>query len=169
MEDTDGEDVAGAQPHERRGHPQAHGLEQDHLDDPQARGAAQAQVGDRLAAVGHGQEHRVERQQQAEQRADRREQAARETARPERLSQQRDVLIGRRDGWHPARLRPRPIRERSQLRAHLRFVSGLGLDEDPRNPPGQARELLHAFERHHGHERARERADGFMTEHGRDP
>ena len=64
--------------------------------------AVQAQIGDRLAALGDGQQQRVEREQEAEQRADRREQAARLVARAQRLAQQRDVLVGRRDRERPA-------------------------------------------------------------------
>ena len=126
-----------------------------------APGAGEAQVGDRLAALGDRQQHRVERQQEPEQRADRGEQLAGEVARPQRLVEQRDVLIGRRD-------RQTSGRERLQAAADRRCLTGRALHEDAGDVARQPGETLQARERHHRHERARHRTGGFGAEHGRD-
>ncbi len=111
VKDAPRERVAAQQSDERGHDAEAQRLEEEHLHDRAALGADQAQIGDRLAALGNGQQQRVEREQEPEQRADRCEERARLVARAQRLAQQSDVLVGRGDLQTPAR-------ERLQLSAH---------------------------------------------------
>ena len=132
-------------------------------DDRRAPRAGDAQVGDRPAAIGDGQQHRVEREQEAEQRADRREQAAGQVARAERLAQQRDVLVGRR------RLPIRPPAERAASSARTAASARACVCTKMRvTLPGRPASCCRCAQRHHGHARVRERAGGFVAEHGRD-
>ena len=157
-ERPDRERISGEQPEQRRDQAEAQRLEQDHPHDLRVARAEQAQVGDRVAALGDRQENRVEREQEAQQRADRGEELARLLARAQRLVQQLDVFVGRGDR------QPRPG-ERPELRAHLRLAAGLGLHEDPRDPAAQPGERLQAGQPHHRHRCARQRAELGGVEH----
>jgi hypothetical protein len=155
-----GQRVAAEQADERRGDPQQQALRYDHLNDcPPAR-AVHAQVRDRLASIGHGQQQRVEREQEPQERADRREQVARLVARSQRLVQQAEIAIGRRHIQTAARQPP-------QSPADFRFVSAVDLHEHARDPIGEACQLLQPGQRHHRHGGARERTERFRPEHGR--
>ena len=64
--------------------------------------AAESQVGDLPAALGYGQQKRVEREQEAEQCADRSEEQACLFAWAQSLVQELHVLVGRRYGQPPS-------------------------------------------------------------------
>ena len=77
-----------------RGDPEHGGLEAEQGDDLAPVIALHAQVGDEAAPLGHRQQHRVERQQEADHHADRGEQRRRLVVGPDRLFQQRQLVVG---------------------------------------------------------------------------
>ncbi len=158
VKDAPREHIPTEQPKERGGKAEAERLEEHHLHDRRSLGSDQAQVGDRAAPLGHGQQQRVEREQQAQQRGDRGEERARLVAGRQRLAQRRDVLVGRGDGQ-------RPSGEPLQLGARGGLLAGPALHQDPRDPSPQAGEPLQARQRRHGHVRLRERPECFRAEH----
>ena len=94
-------------------------VEQQHLDDHPARVAVEAQVLDQVPALGHREQHRVEREQEADERADRREQHGGLVGRPGGLggTASRRSPPGARSDARRAR--------RSQTRSHLAIAPGL--------------------------------------------
>ncbi len=127
MKRPDRQRIAGEQPHERGGQAEAERLEDHHLHDLRAPRAEQAQVGDRVAALGDRQEHRVEREQEAQQRADRGEEVARLVARVAAPG-----AAARRLGRLARPRFPRPASARSSARTAA-SRPGLRLHEDPRD------------------------------------
>ncbi len=98
--------------------------------------ALQAQIGHEAPPLGHGQQHRVERQQEADHHADRREQRRRLVVWLDRLGQQAQLVVGgaprsaarreRAQLARTARSRPRRGSIRICVRRPCRPVSALG-------------------------------------------
>ena len=131
---------------------EAETLEEHHLHDRRALRAVDAQVGDRLAALRHGEEHRVEREQQPEQRRDHGEERARLVRRGEAPG-----AAARRPRRPLATSRRPPASACSSL-AHGASCPGFRLHEHARDAAAQAGESCRLCERHDRRARWRERS-----------
>lgn len=151
------EEVADRQPDERRHHAQADRLEEEQLDELPWLDALHAQVGDHAPALGHGQQHRVERQQQPHDAADEGEEAGRLGVRSDRLLDEPHFLVGGSDGQSSGC-------QHSQLLANLSLPTGRGRDDDTGDPSREARDLLDEGERGDRGHRAREATERFRAQ-----
>src|ERR1700753_2021945 len=89
--------------------------------------ALYARIGDDPPPLRNGQQHRVERMQEAKQRARRREEPRCLIRWTQRLLEQSYVLVGRRE------LEATFLRDGSQLALHERRLAGVDAHEDPRD------------------------------------
>ena len=95
VKDDDRQDVSQDQPEATGQHPDHGRVEQQDLHGHQPRRAVRANVFDQLAPRGHGDQHRVEREHEADERADPGEQVLALALRRHRDREQARVEFGR--------------------------------------------------------------------------
>ena len=151
----DRQQIAKRQP-KQRGQPAEHDrIEQQRLDDVQARRAVGAQPGDQPLAQRERQQHRVERKQEPDERADPREQALTLVGRRRRDPEESHIEVGRLD---VQAARGQPLKTGS----HLELPSRYRLYVDTCNAPPHTGQLLRV-----GQRRDRDRAMREPTDRGR--
>ena len=139
-EQVDRELLPQRQPEQTRGETEHNRVEQQHGDDDPRRVAVAAKIGDQAPALGDGQEHGVEREQEADEGADHGEQRGRLVARGRGLREQPFVVA--------RALHVQATDRRSASRqAHKRgtdpaFHAGGRLYEDAADAAGETRHFL---------------------------
>ncbi len=127
-------------------------LEGEQHDDLAPVIALHAQIRDEPPPLGHRQQHRVERQQEADHHADRREQRGRLVVRLDRLASSRSSSSA-------ASTLRRPAASVRSSRRDAAVLAAARLDQDLRDAPAQPGQALRAREQRH-----RDRARGQHAE-----
>ncbi len=125
--------------HDRRGDAEHQRVEQHHLHRRRAAVAFEDQVGDHEPSRGNGEQHRTEREQEADHRAEGGEHGRRLIRRLRCLAEQLRLEVG----WPDVKLGAGKPPERSP---DLRVTALLGQDEDAADPPRLTTQLLRVTE-----------------------
>ncbi len=152
VEEVDRELLSERQPQDARQNPERDRVERQHRNRRQRRVPITAQICDQPPALRHGEQHRVEGEQEPDERADRREQLSRLVALRRRLGEQRRFVGGALDIQATRG-------KRAQRGSHATLRALGGLHQDAPDAPVQPRHFLSEEQRHNRNRARHQRAD----------